>query len=151
MMEWSAAVVAASFVLLVAAVVYILYKLHNVLKQTNQAMIEIRQHAEVIAREAEVVLQQGKGVLSRMDRQIQTIEPVFISIQGASKQLQKMTSSVNGIAEFANKLTLNRVNQAHLENEQRFGEMFRWFDAGLTVWHSWCSHQSIHSRGNDQK
>ncbi|WP_054955478.1 hypothetical protein [Paenibacillus dakarensis] len=141
MVEWSALAVAMGIALMAAASIGIFLSVRKMLLRTEIVLDKLEVECTQLSIEAARVLDRASISLDSLQRQLKTGESIMLSMSETAAAVQKTAEAVHSVSERATVSAMEHMERARLENERRIGEVFRWVDAGLTLWHTW-NHRS---------
>ncbi|MCM3783151.1 DUF948 domain-containing protein [Neobacillus mesonae] len=145
MIAWSVALVAGAFVVMAAVIVVVLIEVKAFMKQVKQSIKQLEARTNLLVEDTSVMLKETNKAISDMHGHIEKCTPLFESAASAGKLLQTVSRTIDDISDKLTRSAHKHVLDAHQDNELRLGQMFRYFDAALTVWHSW--HRFSHAPG----
>jgi hypothetical protein len=100
-----------------------------------------------LTQEASQVLEQASVSLEMIQRQLAAGEAFAASMSSAATAVAKTADAVHAVGKKASITAIEHLERARLDNERQIGEMFRWVDAGMTLWHSWNKYASKSGEG----
>ncbi|MGM1046878.1 MAG: DUF948 domain-containing protein [Bacillota bacterium] len=137
MAEWSALAVAVGILLIAAATIGIMLSVRRMLLRTEAVLGKLEGECTQLSREASRVLERASVSLDSIQRQLAAGESIAISISEAASVVVKTANAVHSVSKRASLAAVEHMERARLENERCIGEVFRWFDAGMTLWYTW--------------
>ncbi|SFS45424.1 DUF948 domain-containing protein [Paenibacillus sp. 453mf] len=137
MVEWSVALMAGAFVILAAAGVLMLIEARSLMKQAKRSISQLEEKTNMLAVDTSAMIQGTNKAISDMQGHLEKSAPLFESIASLGTVLQQVNRTMDEISVKLSRSAHKHVDGAHQDNEQRLGQMFRYVDAAMTVWHSW--------------
>lgn len=147
MAEWSALAAGIGILLMAAAAVVMAVSLRKVLQRTEAVLGRLEDDSAHLSREASQVLEQANEALRSLQRQLAAGEAFTSSMSEAASAVAQTAEDIRSIGKRASVSAIEHIERARLDNERHIGEIFRWIDAGMTVWHSWNRHASKSGEG----
>ncbi|GAB6926445.1 hypothetical protein JCM10914A_04280 [Paenibacillus sp. JCM 10914] len=147
MAEWSVLIASAAFVFLAVIAVWVLLSVKRLVRQAEGVLGDLARDSAQLAQEASVVLEQSTQALTMVQRQLATSEAITASMSDAAAAVVKTANAVQTVGEKASITAIEHLERARLENERQIGEIFRWVDAGMTIWHTWSNFTSKSDKG----
>lgn len=137
MAEWSALAAAVGVMLMAAAVIGIMLSVRRMLLRTEIVLEKLESEFTQLSREAAGVLERAAVSLDSIQRQLAAGESIAASMSEAATAVVKTANAVHSVSKRASLAAVEHMERARLENERRIGEVFRWVDAGMTLWYTW--------------
>lgn len=120
----SAAVATAAFVILVVAAVVSLRRLNRTMESVESTLNEVRPRLEELANESERTLKEARSLIEDVNQKTRQTDAFFETIHNASEKIQ----------EFSNHIT----HTASLQRE-RLGNLIAIVSSGMDLWKKWRS------------
>lgn len=137
MAEWSALAAAAGILLIAAAIIGIMLSVRRTLLRTEAVLGKLGRECSQLSMEARRVMDRASVCLDSIQRQLEAGESIAASISEAASAVANTASAVHSVSKRASMAAVEHMERARLENERRIGEVFRWLDAGMTLWYTW--------------
>ncbi|MEK5060376.1 DUF948 domain-containing protein [Paenibacillus shunpengii] len=137
MIAWSVALMAGAFVILAAAGVLVLIEAKSLMKQVKRSVSQLEEKTDLLAADTSAMIQGTNKAISDMQGHLEKSAPLFESIASLGMVLQQVSRTMDEISLKLSRSAHKHVDGAHQDNEQRLGQMFRYVDAAMTVWHTW--------------
>ncbi|ETT68140.1 DUF948 domain-containing protein [Paenibacillus sp. FSL H8-0457] len=147
MTEWSALAAAAGIVLIAVAAVVMMLSIRKLMRRAETLLGRLEEDSARLAQEASQVLEQASVSLEMIQRQLAAGEAFTASMSSAATAVAKTADAVHAVGKKASITAIEHLERARLDNERQIGEMFRWVDAGMTLWHSWNKYASKSGEG----
>ncbi|GAA0842101.1 hypothetical protein GCM10008915_40660 [Bifidobacterium pullorum subsp. gallinarum] len=147
MTEWSALVAGVGIVLIAVAAIIVMLSIKKLLNRTEAMLKRLEEDSTQLAQEASQVLRQASVSLEMIQRQMAAGEAFVASMTDAASAVSKTADAVHAVGKKASITAIEHLERARLDNERQIGEMFRWVDAGMTLWHSWSRYTSKSGEG----
>ncbi|MCM3259330.1 DUF948 domain-containing protein [Paenibacillus lautus] len=147
MTEWSALAAAAGIVLIAVAAVVMMLSIRKLMRRAETLLGRLEEDSASLAQEASQVLEQASVSLEMIQRQLAAGEAFTASMSSAATAVAKTADAVHAVGKKASITAIEHLERARLDNERQIGEMFRWVDAGMTLWHSWNKYASKSGEG----
>ncbi|ANY75067.1 DUF948 domain-containing protein [Paenibacillus ihbetae] len=145
MTEWSALAAAVGILIVAGAAIVMMLSLRKLLQHTEAVLAKLEQDSTQLAQEASQVLKQASVSMEMVQRQLAAGEALTSSLNDAASAIAKTADAVHAVGKKASITAIEHLERARLDNERHIGEMFRWIDAGMTLWHSWSRYSSAKS------
>lgn len=137
MVEWSALAVAVGVLLIAVATIGIMLSVRRMLQRTESVLGNLEIQSTQLSQEATRVLEQAWVSLNSIQRQLAAGESIVTSVSEAASAVTKTADAIHSVSKRASLAAIEHMERARLENERRIGEVFRWVDAGMTLWYTW--------------
>ncbi|MFC7680885.1 DUF948 domain-containing protein [Paenibacillus sp. GCM10028914] len=137
MAEWSALAAAVGVLLIAVATIGIMLSVRRMLLRTETVLDNLEVECTQLSREATRVLERATVSLDSIQRQLAAGEAISTSMSEAASAVVKTVDAVHSVSKRATHAAIEHMERARLENERRIGEVFRWVDAGMTLWYTW--------------
>ncbi|WP_422657694.1 DUF948 domain-containing protein [Paenibacillus sp. EC2-1] len=137
MVEWSALAVAVGVLLIAVATIGIMLSVRRMLQRTETVLGNLEIQSTQLSQEATRVLEQASVSLNSIQRQLAAGESIVTSVSEAASAVTKTADAIHSVSKRASLAAIEHMERARLENERRIGEVFRWVDAGMTLWYTW--------------
>ncbi|MEK3734258.1 MULTISPECIES: hypothetical protein [Paenibacillus] len=147
MAEWSALAAGIGIMLMAAAAVVMAVSFRKVLQRTEAVLSRLEADSAHLSEEASQVLEQANAALTSVQHQLAAGEAFASSMSEAAAAVAETAENIRAIGKRASVSAIEHIERARLDNERHIGEIFRWIDAGVTVWHSWNRHASKSDEG----
>lgn len=147
MTEWSALAAAVGIVLIAIAAVIMMVSVKRVIGRAETMLGRLEEDSARLTQEASQVLVQASVSLEMIQRQLAAGEAFAASMSDAASAVAKTADAVHAVGKKASITAIEHLERARLDNERQIGEMFRWVDAGMTLWHSWNKYTSKSGEG----
>lgn len=147
MTEWSALAAAIGIVLIAVAAVIMMLSVKKLIGRAETMLGRLEEDSARLTQEASQVLVQASVSLEMIQRQLAAGEAFAVSMSDAASAVAKTANAVHAVGKKASITAIEHLERARLDNERQIGEMFRWVDAGMTLWHSWNKYTSKSGEG----
>ena len=137
MAEWSAVAAAAAMLLMAGAMFGMMTAVRRVLFRTEETLGKLEREVLLLSQNASAVLDQTSASLSSLKTQLAAGESIAVHLNEAAASAAAAAEEVHSITRRASETAIEHLERARLDNERTIGEVFRWMDAGMTVWHAW--------------
>ncbi|OIA99473.1 hypothetical protein AK95_20065 [Paenibacillus sp. LC231] len=147
MTERSALAAAIGIVLIAVAAVIMMVSVKRLIGRAETMLGRLEEDSARLTQEASQVLVQASVSLEMIQRQLAAGEAFAASMSDAASAVAKTADAVHAVGKKASITAIEHLERARLDNERQIGEMFRWVDAGMTLWHSWNKYTSKSGEG----
>lgn len=147
MTEWSALAAAVGIILIAVATVIMMVSVKRLIGRAETMLDRLEEDSARLTQEASKVLVQASVSLEMIQRQLAAGEAFAASMSDAASAVAKTADAVHAVGKKASITAIEHLERARLDNERQIGEMFRWVDAGMTLWHSWNKYTSKSGEG----
>ncbi|MGG1879809.1 DUF948 domain-containing protein [Paenibacillus cisolokensis] len=147
MAQWSALAAGIGMMLMAAAAVFMAVSFRKVLQRTEVVLARLEADSAHLSKEASQVLEQANAALTSVQHQLAASEAFASSMSEAASAVAETAENIRAIGKRASVSAIEHIERARLDNERHIGEIFRWIDAGMTVWHAWNRHASKSDEG----
>ncbi len=147
MTEWSALAAAVGIILIAVAAVIMMVSVKRLIGRAETMLDRLEEDSARLTQEASKVLVQASVSLEMIQRQLAAGEAFAASMSDAASAVAKTADAVHAVGKKASITAIEHLERARLDNERQIGEMFRWVDAGMTLWHSWNKYTSKSGEG----
>lgn len=147
MTEWSALAAAIGIVLIAVVAVIMMLSVKKLIGRAETMLGRLEEDSARLTQEASQVLVQASVSLEMIQRQLEAGEAFAASMSDAASAVAKTADAVHAVGKKASITAIEHLERARLDNERQIGEMFRWVDAGMTLWHSWKKYTSKSGEG----
>lgn len=137
MVEWSALAVAIGVFLIAVATIGIMLSVRRMLQRTETVLGNLEIECTQLSQEATRMLEQASVSLISIQRQLVAGESIVTSVSEAASAVTRTADAIHSVSKRASLAAIEHMERARLENERRIGEVFRWVDAGMTLWYTW--------------
>jgi Uncharacterized protein containing a divergent version of the methyl-accepting chemotaxis-like domain len=137
MAEWSAAVAAASFVVLTIALLAALRGFMKRLSRFEQSIRSIEAEAVPLLREIRGLAAEAAQIARRTGRQVERLDRLLDAAQQWEGAVRRSASTVSRITEAVDRAASAHVEQAIRTGRARIGETLDWAEFGWSVWKWW--------------
>lgn len=137
MAEWSAAVAAASFVVLTIALLAVLRGVMKRLSRFEQSIRNIEAEAVPLMREIRGLAAEASQVARRTGRQVERLDRLLDAARQWEGAVRRSASTVSRITEAVDRAAAAHVEQAIRTGRARIGETLDWAELGWSVWKWW--------------
>lgn len=142
MTEWSAFAAAIGIVLIAVVLVMVMLSVKKLMRRAESLLVQLEKDSTRLTQEASQVLKQMSVSLELIQRQLEAGEAITASVSDAASAVAQTADAIHTVGKKASITAMEHLERARLDNERQIGEMFRWVDAGMTLWHSWNKYTS---------
>ncbi|KOP67115.1 hypothetical protein AMS62_19085 [Bacillus sp. FJAT-18019] len=147
MTEWNALATAIGIILITIVLVIMMLSVKKLMRRAENFLGQLEEDSTRLTQEASQVLKQASVSLELIQRQLEAGEAIAASITDAASAVAKTADAVHAVGKKASISAIEHLERARLDNERQIGEMFRWIDAGMTLWYSWNKYTSKSGEG----
>ncbi|MGG3282242.1 DUF948 domain-containing protein [Paenibacillus solani] len=147
MTEWNALVAAIGIILIAVVLVIMMLSVKKLIRRAESLLGQLEKDSTRLTQEASQVLKQTSVSLELIQRQLEAGEAIAASLSDAASAVVKTADAVHAVGKKASITAIEHLERARLDNERQIGELFRWVDAGMTLWHSWNKYTSKSGEG----
>lgn len=137
MAEWSAAVAAASLVVLAIALVVAVHGFLKRLSCFEQTIRNIEAEAVPLLREIRGLAAEASLVARRTGRQVERLDRLLEAARQWEGAVRRSASTISRIAETVDRAASDHVERAIRGGRARIGETLDWAEFGWSVWKWW--------------
>jgi uncharacterized protein YoxC len=137
MAEWSAAVAAASLVVLSIAMLVAVRGFMKRLGRFEQTIRSIEAEAVPLMREIRGLAAEASQVARRTGRQVERLDRLLEAARQWEGAVRRSASTVSRIAETVDRAAADHVERAIRSGRARIGETLDWAEFGWSVWKWW--------------
>jgi uncharacterized protein YoxC len=138
-LEISAAVIAAAFVVLTVYAVITIRAAKLTLAHAAKIMVRLEKQADDIGREAKRLLQSTNRLTEDVEHKIKTVDGFFQSASQAGEAIHEAASSVKQISSSVSRSVTANVEQAVHRNQERMTALLEWATLTLSLVESFKS------------
>ena len=147
-MEWSAALAAIAFSVLVAGVLIALRALLAKLARIQATADRLQEDVHRISGEVSSLLEPAKQSMRLVQKRLDATEGLFSAVKQAGGAIEHTVSSVERAASV---LSQSAVQHAERIAQKKQGEaIVQWTELGLTAWQLWNSSKAAKTTNNQQ-
>lgn len=147
MTEWNALAATVGIILIAVVMVMMKLSVNKLMRRAESLLGQLEQDSTRLTQEASQVLKQTSVSLELIQRQLEAGEVIAASMSDAASAVAKTADAVHAVGKKASTTAIEHLERARLDNERQIGEIFRWVDAGMTLWHSWNKYTSKSGEG----
>lgn len=147
MTEWNALAATVGIILIAVVLVMMMLSVNKLMRRAESLLGQLEKDSTRLTQEASQVLKQTSVSLELIQRQLEAGEVIAASMSDAASAVAKTADAVHAVGKKASITAIEHLERARLDNERQIGEIFRWVDAGMTLWHSWNKYTSKSGEG----
>jgi len=147
MTEWNALAATVGIILIAVVLVIMMLSVKKLMRRAESLLVQLEKDSTRLTQEASQVLKQTSVSLELIQRQLEASEVITASMSDAASAVAKTADAVHAVGKKASITAIEHLERARLDNERQIGEIFRWVDAGMTLWHSWNKYTSKSGEG----
>lgn len=148
--EISAAVAAAAFVVLVIYTVVFLRAAGQSLDQANEALSQVRQELREVSRESVALLESSRVLIQDVETTMHALDPIFLSLKQSGQALETVTHSVRQVSAAVNR-SASGIEAGLINQQSRIAEAAEYAAIGVQLWHKWQSHRTAKAKEQQAK
>lgn len=134
--QFSVALIAVAFVVLVAFLIVTLRSMSDLLKQTNTTIRELQGEIKGISKEASHLLQHTNQVTVDVLDKLHSLEPTFDSVKNVGEVVEDITSSVKQASSVVARTIQAKVKEeVNLPLNNRIAQVLTFAPLAVDVWH----------------
>jgi len=137
MAEWSAAVAAASLVVLTIALLAVLRDVRKRISRFEQAVRSIEAEAVPLLREIRGLAAEAERLARQAERPVERLDRMLEAAQRWEEAVRRSASTVSRIADAVDSAAAVHVERAILNSRARIAETLDWAELGWSVWKWW--------------
>ncbi|MFX3633833.1 MAG: DUF948 domain-containing protein [Candidatus Pristimantibacillus sp.] len=141
-LEWSAVVTAAAFVVLVAGLLIGVSIALRRISAVQSSAASMQQEVHTVANQVSTLVEPTEQTIRALHRQLQSASRLFEAAGQIGGTIEHTTSAVNRVSSV---LSQSAVRHAERAAEQRqIGEAFEWAELGMAAWQLWQTNRKRH-------
>lgn len=137
MAEWSAAVAAAAFVVLTAAVIVALRSLLARINRFERSVRTIEEQSAAVMQELRELASEASGTVQKVSRQLDRADGLFEAAGRLGESMQQTAAAVTRVTTAIDRTAAAHVERSIKANRERIGDALDWAEAGWTAWRWW--------------
>ncbi|GGG55393.1 DUF948 domain-containing protein [Paenibacillus radicis (ex Gao et al. 2016)] len=142
-MEWSAAIAAAAFVVLAAGMLLGIKAALDRLKAVQASAETMMAHMQVTAARLTALADPAEQTILTAQQQLQSVNRLFEAAGQIGESIEHTTTAVNRVSSV---LSQSAITHAERAAEQRqIGEAFEWAELGMAAWQLWQTNRKRHN------
>ncbi|WNQ09816.1 DUF948 domain-containing protein [Paenibacillus aurantius] len=135
-LQISAAVAAAAFVVLVLFAVRVLQAVKATLERTGETVETVSKETLVLAREASATLQEIRRTTERLEGRLKQVDPLLASIRQTGETVQTAAHAAHQVTGAIAEVAVHAADQV-TRHQNRIAETASWLTAGIKLWKAW--------------
>ncbi|MFF2090439.1 DUF948 domain-containing protein [Paenibacillus sp. NPDC058174] len=149
-MEWSAAIAAAAFVILAGGLLLGIKAALDRLKAVQASAETMMAQMQVTAARLTALADPAEKTILTAQQQLQSVNRLFEAAGQIGESIEHTTSAVNRVSTA---LSQSAIRHAERAAEQRqLGEAFEWAELGMAAWQLWQTNRKRHNEtGSDHQ
>lgn len=145
--EWSAAIAAAAFVLLVAGVLIGLRAAMAKLAGMQASAEAMQREVQRLAKDYGRLVQPAEQTIRTAQNQLQAASGLFNAASQIGGAMEQSASAVRRVSSVLSDQAAQHVERA--AEKRQIGEAFEWMELGMAAWQLWQSRRKKAADGGD--